>query len=175
MKKSLHLLVYMVIVFILLSGCTKLDDTAEKEAPLNQAPAHQSIDTTDWQLTTYDTVNNLDDVIMTVKEDTASPTSLTVIFKNNSGSECIYGEFFTLERRVKGNWYQVPVTIEGNYGFDDIGYPLASGQDSEWAVEWDWLYGHLDAGEYRIIKNISDFSELCYSNTYYLAAEFLVN
>ena len=36
-----------------------------------------------------------------------------------------------------------------------------------WDVDWDWLYGGLDDGEYRIIKGISTNTE-----KHTLAAEF---
>ncbi|MDD4402930.1 MAG: DUF4825 domain-containing protein, partial [Desulfitobacteriaceae bacterium] len=134
----------------------------------------QPAETIGWEPTTYKTVNNFDGVTMTVKEGTASSTSLTVTFENNSSSQCIYGEYFWLEKKINGSWYQVPVVIDGNYGFNDIGYDLASGDDSEWAVDWNWLYGSLDTGEYRIVKNIADFRGTGDYDTYYLAAEFTI-
>lgn len=27
----------------------------------------------------------------------------------------------------------------------------------KWSIDWDWLYGSLDKGEYRIVKGILDF------------------
>ena len=111
---------------------------------------------------------------MTVKKGTASSTELTVAFENNSNSQCIYSEYFWLEKKINGRWYQVPVAIDGNYGFNDIGYDLASGDDGEWAVDWDWLYGSLDTGEYRIVKNILDFRGSGEYDTYYLTADFTI-
>ena len=128
----------------------------------------------DMEFTTYETVNNFTDVTMTVKEETISPTDLTVVFENNSDNHCIYGEFFALEKKIKGKWYQVPVTINGNYGFNDIGYELTSGEKEEFKVDWEWLYGSLDAGSYRIIKDILDFRSTGDFDEYYLAAEFTI-
>jgi len=79
-----------------------------------------------------------------------------------------------LEKKISGSWYQVPVVIEGNYGFDAIGYELASGGHGEWAVDWEWLYGSLETGEYRIVKDILDFRGSGEYDTYYLAAEFVI-
>ncbi|NLT95097.1 MAG: hypothetical protein GXW85_06110 [Clostridia bacterium] len=159
MKKNLCLLIFMALSLILTSGYAEI---------------------TDWEPTKYDYVNDFNSVNMTVKEETVSSTGLTVVIENNSDIEFIYGEYFQLEKKIKGNWYQVPVIIE-NYGFDDIGYTLAPGGIGKWNVEWDWLYGSLDAGEYRIVKIIADLRtrdnnryKSADSNQYILAAEFKI-
>ncbi|WFA08772.1 immunoglobulin-like domain-containing protein [Tissierella sp. Yu-01] len=124
--------------------------------------------------TAYEVINNFDGVTMTIKEGTVSPTGLTVIFKNNSNAQCIYGEYFLLEKKINENWYQVPIAIDGNYGFNDIGYELTFGENEEWIVDWDWIYGSLDTGEYRIVKDILDFRNTGDYDEYYLVAEFTI-
>lgn len=128
----------------------------------------------DWESTPYDKVNNFDGVTMTVKEGSVSSTGLIVIFENNSNKQGVYGEFFTLEKENKGVWYQVPTIIE-EYGFEDIGYDLASSKSQQFKIDWDWLYGKLDTGEYRIIKNVLDFRSPGNYDEYFLAAQFSVN
>lgn len=130
---------------------------------------------TDWEPTTYETVNNLAGVTMTVKEGTVSYTGLTVVFENNSDDQCTYGEYFLLEKKINEIWYQVPVAVDGNYGFEDIGYDLDSGDSREWEINWDWLYGSLDTGEYRIVKDILAFRGTENYDKYYLVAEFIVH
>ena len=129
----------------------------------------------DWEPTVYETVNDLEGVIMTVVEGTVSPTGLTVLIENNSDKQYIYGEYFMLEKKIEGEWYQVPIEFEDNYGFNDIGYELNPSDIGEWIVDWDWLYGSLDPGEYRIVKDISDFREPGDYDKYNLAAEFTVD
>ena len=129
----------------------------------------------DMRPTEHEKVNDLEGITMTVIEDTVSPTGLTVILENSSQKECIYSESFLLEERINDQWYQVPVVIEGDYGFDDIAYPLNLGDKGEWQVNWEWLYGSLDKGEYRIIKDILNFKEDGEFDTHYLSAEFTVN
>ncbi len=99
---------------------------------------------------------------------------MTVVIKNNSSSLCTYGEYFELEKKINEIWYQVPVTIAGNYGFNSIGYDLSSGDNREWAVDWNWLYGSLDAGEYRIVKDILDIRGTGDYDAYFLSAEFSI-
>lgn len=126
----------------------------------------------DLKPTKYETVNNFEGVTMIVKEGTVSSDGLILVLENNSEKECIYGEFFILEKKLDNKWYEVPVTIEGNYGFNDIGYQLNPGDEQQWEVNWQWLYGSLAKGEYRIIKDILNFRKTGDYDTYYLAAEF---
>ena len=111
---------------------------------------------------------------MAGKDDTISATGITVVLKNNSDKECIYGEFFLLEQKFNNSWYEVPVIIDGNYGFNSIGYELSPGDSGEWEIDWDWLYGSLEAGQYRIIKDILDFRDTGDFDKYFLAAEFTI-
>ena len=176
MKKYGWLNVCMAVSFALLVGCGNYgssNSTVGTENTETKTPSSQLAETTDWELTTYETVNNFDGVTMTVKEGTTSFKGLTVAFENYSSSQCIYGEYFWLEKKINGSWYQMPAVID-NYGFDSIGYNLAIGDDSEWSVDWDWLFGSLDTGDYRIVKDILNFRGSGEYDTYYLAAEFTI-
>ncbi len=152
----------MVISLIFLSGCGSAD-------------SDQSVGITDWEPTIYENVNNIGGVTMIVKEGTVSSTGLTVLFENKSDKECIFGEYFLLEKKMKGSWYRVPVALDGDYGFNQIGYGLAPSDVREWTVDWDWLYGNLDTGEYRIVKDILDFRKTGDYDKYHLTAEFTVD
>lgn len=127
----------------------------------------------DLQPTVYETVNNLVDVTMTVKEGTVSINGLTLILENNSDENYIYGEAYVLEKKIASDWYQVPILLD-EYGFEDIGYLLDSLTKSEWKVGWEWLYGSLDGGEYRIVKSMLDVKEAGNYETNYLAAPFTI-
>ncbi|MDX8366062.1 immunoglobulin-like domain-containing protein [Cytobacillus sp. IB215665] len=155
MKSYICLLICMVISLTLLSGC--------------------GITNSDWEPTLYETVNNVDGVTMVSLEETVSSTGLTVALENTSDKEYIYGEYFSLEKNINGRWYQVPVSIDGNYGFNDIGYILASSDVKEWTVDWSWLYGNLNTGEYRIVKGILDGRTAGEYDKYHLTAEFTVD
>jgi hypothetical protein len=139
------------------------------------APATDKIaDMSDWTPSTLDAVNDLEGVTMAAKEGIVSPTGLTLQFENNSGMDCIYGDYFVLEKKDNGEWFQVPVAIGGDYGFNSIGYSLTAGGDSEWTADWEWLYGSLDTGEYRIVKDILALKGSGDYDTFYLAFEFTV-
>lgn len=133
-----------------------------------------STETKDWESTQYDTVNNFDGVSMNIKEGSSSPTGLTVIFENNSDKQGIYSDDFLVEKETKGDWYQVPTIIE-EYGFNDIGYELPPSEIEEFTIDWEWLYGSLDTGEYRIVKKVLDFRDTGDFDEYNLAAKFTID
>ncbi|WP_368655068.1 immunoglobulin-like domain-containing protein [Ornithinibacillus sp. 4-3] len=157
--KHLFMLTFIIISFVLLSGCENSNNEGSNEK-------------TNLTSTTYDIVNDLDGVTMRVKENTVSSTGLTVILENQSDKECIYGEDFLLEKEIDGKWYQVPIALEDNYGFNDIGYDLASSEIKEWTAEWKWLYGSLGKGKYRIVKDVLDFRGTGDYDKHHLAADF---
>ncbi|WP_096154197.1 immunoglobulin-like domain-containing protein [Bacillus sp. FJAT-45066] len=161
MKRYLCLLFCIAISLTLLPGC-------------GSSSNGQSTEGTDWEPTIYETVNNIEGVSMIAKEGTVSSTGLTVIFENNSDKDCMYGEYFLLEKKIEGKWYQVPVALDGEYGFNSIGYDLPSSDVKEMPIDWEWLYGSLDTGEYRIVKDIIDFRKSGDYDKYLLIAEFKV-
>lgn len=130
-------------------------------------------ETKDWEPTQHETVNDFDGVSMIVKEDSVAPTGLTVIFENSSDQQGIYSNDFLLEKKIDKDWYQLP-TLVNEYGFNDIGYDLLPSEKEEFAIEWAWLYGSLDAGEYRLIKSVLDFRGTGDFDEHYLAAEFAI-
>ncbi|EHQ89045.1 immunoglobulin-like domain-containing protein [Desulfosporosinus youngiae] len=177
MKKYSCLLSCIVAIGLtLLSGCESSNGTLTEGTnnTVIKTDSGQSFETTDWETTAYEIVNNLDGVTMRVKEGTEFSTGLTLTFANSSDKQCIYGDYFLLEKKVNERWYQVPAIID-NYGFHSIGYDLAAGGNGEWKVDWSWLYGKPDHGEYRIVKDILDFRGTGDYEKYYLAAEFSVD
>ena len=98
--------------------------------------------------------NNLTGCTMEVSKVT--PTDCTVIFGNRTGDEITFGEDFSLEVREEetGEWRNVPIIFDGDWAFNMIGYPVQSGKDREWDVDWSWLYGSLEEGNYRIVKTV---------------------
>lgn len=172
---SCLLLCTVAISLTFLSGCSSAGGSLTAgTTTIIKTDSGQALETTDWNPTTYEIVNNFDGVTMGVKTGTVSLTGLTLSFTNSSDKQCIYGNYFLLEKKVNETWYQVPAIID-NYGFKDIGYGLAAGGNGEKKVDWSWLYGKLEPGDYRIVKDISDFRGTGDYKTYYLAADFSVD
>ena len=126
----------------------------------------------DWPPSTFETVNDLEGVTMSVKQSSVSPTGLTIVMSNRTDRSFSYGEFFSLDKKVNDNWVEVPV-IGG--AFTDPALHLNAKHTKEWDINWEWLYGELTKGDYRIIKEVFDSYEATgIYEVYPLATEFAV-
>lgn len=128
---------------------------------------------TDWEPTTFDSINNLEGVSMVALEGSITNTGMTIHFENETENDYIYGSSFSLKKNIEDDWYQVPIIVV-DYAFDDIGHELPASDSREWTVDWEWLYGELDSGKYRIVKDVLNVREPGDYDTYYLAEEFTI-
>ena len=87
-------------------------------------------------------------VTMTVSDVT--PTGAVVTIQDSSPEPFVYGEWFVIEREKDGVWYEVKTKIN-NFGFNEIGWLTDHGKLTM-TVDWEWLYGELPEGHYRILK-----------------------
>ena len=67
-----------------------------------------------------------------------------------------------IEKQKDGNWYDVKTVIK-DYGFNEIGYLPNNKGEVEFNVDWEWLYGKLPLGKYRLLKQV---------NSEYISVEF---
>ncbi|MBE5940601.1 MAG: hypothetical protein E7266_09435 [Lachnospiraceae bacterium] len=105
---------------------------------------------------------NVENVNISISD--VSSTGATVIITDSNKEPYIYGEWYSIEKEKDGKWYEVK-TIINNYGFKDIGYiPNANGK-IELTVDWEWLYGKLSPGTYRLLKKV---------NSQYISVEFSI-
>lgn len=93
-------------------------------------------------------------ITMKLVEGTVSPQGLELEFLNITDREALFGEDFILRKLVQNQYEDLPVVIEGDYGFEDIGYGLPKGEKVLHEVEWVWLYGDLEEGIYQLEKKI---------------------
>ncbi|MBQ8117520.1 MAG: hypothetical protein IJ147_05625 [Lachnospiraceae bacterium] len=76
-------------------------------------------------------------------------------YDKRAGTDLNYGEAYTLERLAGDSWEEVPQIIEDG-AFTDIEFSLPPEGEAEIEIQWEWLYGKLDAGTYRITKTVWD-------------------
>lgn len=96
---------------------------------------------------------------LSVKDVT--PTGLTLVCSRKGGNptgelEC--GTDYHLIVLEDGTWKDVPTVIE-EYAWNSLAYWIAEGQDTEFTYSWEWLYGKLPTGTYRLTKGFMDFRE----------------
>lgn len=109
-------------------------------------------------------------VSLSVKEDTLTKVSATLILKNDSDVEVEYGEPYEIEIKKDGEWHKINVELN----FNLPAYILKSNTTKEIELEWQNGYGKLASGDYRIIKGINVEKEDGTFETFYVSAEFTI-
>ena len=131
-----------------------------------------NLDKADLKATKHESLKELEGVTMFTKEGSVNAKGLTLRFGNKIKPEVIYGEDFILEKKIDESWYELPVIIDGEYGFNDVGHEITFEGGPDWDVDWQWLYGELQEGQYRIIKEVLNLEEDGDYESYYLVADF---
>ena len=90
---------------------------------------------------------------MTIKEGTLTKEGVTVIIKDLTNSEYMFGDDYRVDIYENGEWKEAENVLEDQYAWNSIGY--TSNQNGiEKHIKWSWLYGKLEPGHYRIVKSI---------------------
>lgn len=115
-------------------------------------------------------INDLENVSMSIKEGTLTKKSATVIIKDTSDRDNIYGADYELQIYDDGNWkYLKP---KNELAFISIGYKVNEDHILELKVDWRYHYGTLKKGKYRILKSTSTPGE---GTEHYLTTEFTID
>ncbi|MBR6537570.1 MAG: hypothetical protein IKT67_10250 [Lachnospiraceae bacterium] len=96
---------------------------------------------------------------LTLSVKDVTPTGLTLVCTKNGGNptgELTCGTDYHLIVLEDGVWKDVPTVIE-EYAWNSLAYHFPEGQDTEFDYTWEWLYGKLPAGMYRLTKGFMDF------------------
>ena len=107
-------------------------------------------------------------VSLFIKKDTLTKTGATVIISDISEQEHTYGEWFRIDKKIDGFWEELK-PIDNNYGFNDIGLIVGENNQLEIDTDWSKIYGKLEKGEYRLIKELYDND-----SKIYLSVEFTI-
>jgi len=107
-------------------------------------------------------------ITMTAEDVTAK--GCTIVCTQSGGkdvAELLTGAAFFLEVKDGNSWNTYP-TLHEHVSWTAEGWMIEKDGSVEWATEWDWLYGELPAGEYRVGKDVlnsrapGDYDELPY-------------
>ena len=115
------------------------------------------------------------DIAVSMEMEKITPTGAVIKISHydwEKTGEIIAGESFSLEKDNNGKWEDVPQIID-EAAFNDIGYPVPENETTEIETNWEWLYGPLSPGTYRIKKTVIDRKDEGYTE-HELAAQFLV-
>jgi len=119
-----------------------------------------------------DNINSNEDITMSIKDGTLTNEGATIIITDLTGKDNVYGEEYRIDKNENEIWKELDVVVEGNYGWNLIGYSVGEDNKLELEVNWKWLYGTLEEGEYRIVKSTSEMGSLVNN---YFSVEFEIN
>ena len=96
---------------------------------------------------------------LTLSAKDVTPSGLTLVCTQSGGEpsgDIMTGEDYYLTVWKKGHWRMVMPVIE-NYGWNDLAHWISKDTDTEFEIDWKWLYGELEPGTYRLVKEFMDF------------------
>lgn len=98
------------------------------------------------------------DVTLTAEDVSSAGLTLVITQYGGPDGETLFtGSYFTIQQQRGGEWDEL--SPEGGAPeWTDEQLTIPAGGSSRWTVDWRWLYGELEAGHYRIGKEISDNS-----------------
>ena len=93
-------------------------------------------------------------ITLSVKNITAN--GATVVFSQSGGNptgELNTGSYYRLEYKNE----EMAFAVEGDVAWTAEAYMIKKDGETEMDVNWEWLYGTLEPGTYRIVKEVMDF------------------
>lgn len=95
----------------------------------------------------------IDGIIMTIKDGTLTNKSARIIIKDtNEKDKYAYGVWFRIDKKENGKWIKIK-EIGNECIFDAMIYNVDDDGLLEFEQNWSCLYGELENGTYRLVKN----------------------
>ncbi len=140
--KKVVLVIILVIVFILIICGIEffVNKTGEDNTLVSE-------------INTEQVERDIDNVNMTIKEGTLTRVSVTIVIEDKNEETYGYGEWFRIDKKEDGEWKELEL-IDEDYTFTSIAYIPGEDGISEINENWEDLYGELEDGEYRLVKEL---------------------
>jgi len=84
-----------------------------------------------------------------------SETGATIVITDTNEPSYTYGSWYKIEKELDGEWKELKTIID-DYGFTSIAYLPDINNELKFEINWEWLYGRLPRGNYRIVKEVGD-------------------
>lgn len=168
-KKILWILAAVSVATVALAGCGKraCGDEPVKNENATELVQEDSRRATETEITQENTEGiqtlEVNEWGLTLHAKDVTPKGMTIVCTQSGGSptgELNTGTYYVLEQEVQGAWCVVEYA-ENMRGkevcWDAVAWVIPMNDTVEWDVDWEWLYGSLEPGHYRIGKEIMDF------------------
>lgn len=94
------------------------------------------------------------EIELSLKEGTLTPTSITLIISNNSNTyDFVYGADYGIETYKDEQWQDLPAI--NDHIVHTIAYTIHPNSSKDFEIDWHYIYGELPKGNYRIVKNFN--------------------
>ncbi len=114
---------------------------------------------------------------ITLEAENVTSKGLTIVCKHSGGenaAKLITGSYFVIQSEKSG-WTDVEyLPQEYELAWTSEAWIIQKEDTTQWDVNWEWLYGKLSAGKYRIGKKIMNFRDSGDFDTEMVYAEFIV-
>jgi hypothetical protein len=126
----------------------------------------------DGKVSTYTMTD--DKVAISVKKDTITKKGLTLVMENKTGERFNYGAEYHLEKKYNKKWYIIEP--KNKIIFTSMAYEVEAEQTKEIKFDWEYGYGELPKGKYRIVKYMYKLKDapIDESKKTFVAAEFTI-
>lgn len=98
---------------------------------------------------------------LTLTAKDVTPTGCTLEFIQSGGSptgELFTGTYYSLEIYKNGEWTAAEMLPqEYDIAWPAVAWPIEANCSADFEENWQWLYGDLAPGKYRIGKQVTDF------------------
>lgn len=98
---------------------------------------------------------------ITLTAENITSTSATIKCTQSGGEptgELQTGSWYILENWTQENgWKEMPYVVEGDIAWTEEAWIILKDAACKWDINWEYLYGTLPGGKYRIGKEIMDF------------------
>ncbi len=102
-------------------------------------------------------INNekIKNVTLEVKNETVSKTGATFILTDKNPTPFSYGEWYMIEKRENNKWNILSCIVEGKI-WPAIARIVGEDGKLEYKINWEKLYGELEKGKYRLVKEVAN-------------------
>lgn len=127
--------VFVLVLFLLITGCSNSKETK---------------------------LSNIKNVSINISN--VSLSGAAVVIKDTNKNPYKYEEWYEIETKISNKWVKVNPVIK-EYGFNLVEYNVNENNEVEFKIDWEWLYGKLEPGNYRLLKRV---------NNKYIGVEFSI-